>query len=378
MIKELVLITIGSPLSLGTWSGVPYFLLNQIEKKGIKVNYINLEPNKYIKIIYNTIFLPLLSLLVKNGELSIYRTVFFRIYQYFIFRTKLCKYKNVDVVIGLSYNLMIPRKFRSVLFSDWPFSYDLEKKGINIGRYQRYHLCWENRCLKNASHVISLFPTCAKYINSILGENKAISLGVNVVNNLSSEPDKQLISKKIKRKRIVFIGRKHYLKGAIALITSYSELKKVYPNLCIDIIGLTKKDIEEYEGVEMLDGIKLWGYLDKGNTEQCNQYYNILSNASLYVNTTPGWVGYTSMIEAMYYYTPVVVYPCTEFIDEFGDNINWGIYCQTEEQLVTSIISILSNKDRFQMFCENAHDRVSEYTWSNFTDRLLMSITETA
>lgn len=375
-IKEVVLISIGSPALLETWSGVPYFLLKELTRRQIKVNIIDLEPARIIKIIYNKIILPIISVFIKNGELSIYRSLFFRIYQKAIYKKELYKHKTADAIIGLSYNLMIPKiSKRVILLSDWPFSYDLQKKGITPGIYQKFYICREKECMMNASQVISLFPTCANYINDFLGEKKAIALGVNVVNNLFSDPNKGVVSRKSDNKRIVFIGRKHYIQGARSLIASFKVLKKLIPTLQLDLVGLVESDFPK-SFLEDVSDLKFWGYLDKGNKEQCKIYYEILNNASLYVNTTYGWVGYTSMIEAMYYYTPVVVYPCKEFIDEFGDEINFGVYCNNDDSLVDIIHTLLSDSDKYEQLCVSAHNRVAHYTWANFTDELLSIISE--
>lgn len=372
-IKDITLITIGNPMYLETWSGVPYFLLKELQSKGYNVNVIDLEPNRYIKIIYNIIVLPIISLFIKRGELSIYRSIFFLIYQHYVLKKKLYYFKNVDIIIGLSYNIMPPKASIPVLlFSDWPFLYKLKREGVELNWYHKFYTNREIKCMRNASRVISLFPTCANYINKVLGEEKAISLGINVVNNFSSEPRELLVSQKVKTRRIVFIGRSHYLQGAIALILSYVELKNIFPEIVIDIIGITKDDILQC-GIKLnaVDNINFWGYLDKGDIEQCKIYYNILRNASLYVNTSNGWVGYTSMVEAMYYYTPVVVSPVPEFLEEFGEDIDFGVYCHSSEELVGIIKTIFSNEEKFDKLCKNAHKRVSEYTWSNFIDRLL-------
>ena len=125
-IKNIVLVTIGDPMSLATWSGVPYFLLKELQRKEYNVKIVDLEPNRYIKILYNRIILPFISLFVKKGELSIYRSVFFRIYQHCVIRRKLFKLENVAIIIGLSYNIMPPKTTIPVLLlSDWPFSFKL-------------------------------------------------------------------------------------------------------------------------------------------------------------------------------------------------------------------------------------------------------------
>ena len=374
-IKEIILISIGSPKLPETWSGVPYFLLSELKRRGVITYEVNLEPHHYIKWLYNKVILPFVSIFVTNGELSIYRSLFFRIYQYAVLKKKLREYDSADLVLGISaFNIDVPNNSKPViLFSDWPFSYVLSRSGINPGWYHRCHIGWERKCLMRASQIISLFPTCAKYINNYIGADKAISLGVNVVNNLMHEPEIDIVKSKGHNKNIVFIGRKHYLRGAMTLISFYEDLKNLFPSLQIDVVGLTKNDFPANFLIGKED-VKFHGYLDKGNSEQCLTYYEILNNASLYVNTTPGWVGYTSMIEAMYYYTPVIVYPCKEFLDEFGDKIDFGAYCAKDEDLVNVIYNMLSDQPNFEYISINAHNRVASYTWPNFVDEFLRSI----
>ncbi len=361
---------------LETWSGVPFFLLRELKSRGIIVREVNLEPHRYIKWIYNRIIMPFVSLFVKGGELSIYRSLFFRIYQFLVLRCRIKTYKSADVVLGItSFNIAIPKCSQTtVLFSDWPFSYSLLKQKVQVGRYQNYYLSLEDKCMRNADLLVSLFPTCANYINARLKlKDKAIYLGVNVVNSLMSPPSPSVVIKKSQQLRLVFIGRYHYISGAISLLKAYSELRKLLHDCELDIIGLQLNDFPK-EVAEIADeNVRFWGYLDKGIQEQCDIYYDILNKASLYVNTTPGWVGYTSMIEAMCFYTPVIVYPCVEFIDEFGENISFGTYADSSNNLANVILNTWKNSNYAQM-ANNAHFRVADYTWQTFTDRLIGAI----
>lgn len=357
-----------------TWSGVPYFLLSELRRRGIIVYEVDLEPHHYIKWLYNKVIMPLVSLFVTKGELSIYRSLFFRIYQYVVLQNKLRKYDSADLVLGVSsFNIAVPKSSKPVvLFSDWPFSYDLLRKKIEVGFYQNCCLKEEDRCMKNADILISLFPTCAKYINQRLGLEKARYLGVNVVNNMGPQPTSELILNKCNKCRIVFIGRHHYLPGAILLLNAYCELLGSIPDIELDVIGLRSSDFPVGILDKLNENVRFWGYLDKGIPEQRKIYYDILSNASLYVNTTAGWVGYTSMIEAMFFYTPVLVYPCVEFLDEFGDSVDFGVYADTDSPLLLAkyIKDIWTDENYCQM-AKSAHCRVENYTWPQFVDRLI-------
>ena len=360
----------------GTWSGVPFFLIHELKKRNIIIHEIDLEPHRYIKWIYNRIILPVISLFVTKGELSIYRSFFFRIYQRCVLARKIKQYNSAELIIGVSaFNIVIPKTQKTiVLFSDWPYSYTLEKKyGNNIGLYQKYWNKHEDNCMRKADLLISLFPTCVNYINNRLKINKAIYLGVNVINNLINPLFSEIIFQKSQKCRLVFIGRHHYISGAISLLKAYNELVKTMTFLELDIVGLQSKDFPPTLINELKGNVRFHGYLDKGNDEDCRIYYNILNNASLYVNTTPGWVGYTSMIEAMYFYTPVIVYPCKEFIDEFGSQIDFGKYANETDDLAKIIEKVYSNNQYIQM-AKNAHERVSNYTWQHFVDLLLSKI----
>lgn len=374
VIKEIILISMGPASLLETWSGVPYFLLRELKNRGIIVREIDLEPHRYIKWLYNRIIMPFISLFVNKGELSIYRSLFFRIYQYVVLTNKFRRYESADVILGItSFNISVPKTTKPiVMLSDWPFSYDLMRKNIKVGWYQTKCIKYEDSCMRKADLLISLFPTCAKYINERLEEHKAKSLGVNVVNNLQSPPKESIIEKSQKC-RIVFIGRLHYISGAISLLDAYNELFEINPNIELDIIGLQSKDFPAIIINKLKGKVRFWGYLDKGNKEQCDIYYNIIKKASLYVNTTPGWVGYTSMIEAMYFYTPVIVYPCTEFVDEFGEEIEFGKYLKDSKYLAQTILEVWSQRD-YQKMAQKSHDRVSNYTWTHFVDELLSDV----
>lgn len=160
--------------------------------------------------------------------------------------------------------------------------------------------------------------------------------------------------------------------GHVCILNAYIELLGSIPDTELDMIGLYSSDFP----IEILDklnkNVRFWGYLDKGNLEHRRIYYDILSNASIYVNTSAGWVGYTSMIEAMAFYTPVIVYPCVEFIDEFGSCIDFGLYSDTDSPiLLAKHIREIWSSDNYCQMAQNAHNRVEDYTWPNFVDRLL-------
>jgi glycosyltransferase involved in cell wall biosynthesis len=74
------------------------------------------------------------------------------------------------------------------------------------------------------------------------------------------------------------------MKGAEYLIQAYTTLKKKYPELLVNIVGMQEKDF-----VKLPDGVNCYGYLDKAQKKDRDLYYSLLENSKVFVNTTPKW-----------------------------------------------------------------------------------------
>jgi hypothetical protein len=54
-------------------------------------------------------------------------------------------------------------------------------------------------------------------------------------------------------------------------------------------------------------------YLDKGSDAHRALYYPLFKEARMFINTTPKWSSFSASVEAMYFYTPVVITLYKEF-----------------------------------------------------------------
>ena len=136
----------------------------------------------------------------------------------------------------------------------------------------------------------------------------------------------------------------------------------------VHIIGMNREDFPDAPV-----NFTFHGYLNKTIDNQRNKYYNLLSDAKLIINPNPVWAGYSSIIEAMYFFTPVIVTPFNQFKTEFGPSINFGKYCEPSSESVSSAIKgilNLSHKE-YSAMSLNAHADVADYTWSNYVDKML-------
>ena len=118
--------------------------------------------------------------------------------------------------------------------------------------------------------------------------------------------------------------------------------------------------------------MKVHGYLDKEKPEDKRKYYELLSNARLFVNTTPGWSGFQALMEAMYFHNPIVVRP-NESLSSYFPNLKELAYILEEggASLVALLLRSFSDGARYQSMSKVSRQSVEASTWSNFTDGVI-------
>lgn len=372
LISKINVFTFGDSRLLSTWSNVPYFLTTILEQKGIAVNRINIGRNHFVKYIWEKVASRILSRLFKDNiywydrTLICYIETFIRIW----FLNK--RHADADLNLFTGYNFYNPFSDKpNVLFSDWDYETMIkEKRERNPYFFEKWSINRQEKVIHKADLVISLFPNAAEEMRIRYQKKSIISLGKNVINNLykGKIDENDILKEKQKSNKILFIGTLQYIKGAEVLIEAFKILKKENPKLELTIIGLAQKKFSSVP----IDGITFYSYLDKGIEQENQTYYDELISAKVIVNPTPLWAGYSSIVEAMYFYSPVVVSPYSDFVDEFGKDIGFGEYCMefTAENLAESIQNVLQNNDYKQM-CLNARNCVKDYTWESYVERLI-------
>jgi glycosyltransferase involved in cell wall biosynthesis len=280
-------------------------------------------------------------------------------------------YNAADVDLFLTYSAYIKNKRREIwMLSDWSLEQFIQNQ-LKRPPYEKEmnYIQHELSCLRKADKIISLFPLSASFLSNRL-HRTVDYMGSNVVNNYYNDTvSEKLIVQKRGKKSILFIGRSAYIDGAKVLLKAFKLLKaKDFP-IELHFIGIEEKHL----GIKGESDVFCYGYLRKENIMQCQKYYQLMCNATVFVNPCQEWGGYSSMIEAMYFYTPVVVAPYNEFVNEFGKNIGFGLYTTDDAiQLASNIRTIVfSHKEDYEMMAKNAHEAVKNYTWENYVDKLL-------
>lgn len=366
---KIYLCTTAPSKSYKSWSNIPYLLHKNLQKRGYVVENYVLEEVQPFKALFN---LPIrvLNKFFKLGTTYFYvRTPihFFFTYVYSYWIRIISSSRDVMIVQGFSYPLH-NGKNKQIVIGDWPSEYLFEKfLQRKPSCLERKSIDRENEVIEAANAVITLFPNVHEYMMRKY-RNKNIYCFGNVINVDDDVivPD-DLQSRKLNSNRLLFIGQPFYLTGAIELIVAARNLRELGFDCEVDIIGISPDLI----GMRY-KWLKVHGYLDKDNPCEKKKYYELLSNARLFVNTTPGWSGFQALLEAMYFGNPIVVRD-NEVLRRYFNNLNDVAYIfdNSQPSLESLLEGSFEDKNRYKSMSTEARLSVASSTWTNFMDMLL-------
>ncbi len=377
MQKEIIVFTEGDSSDSSVWSNIPYFLTKTLEKQGFKIHRINVEgPSSFI-FLYNKIFRRVLKLFYnRNTTYSYNRSKLFSIYVNYKMKMALKKYPDFYCTISTSYSFA-PSQYTTrptVLICDWTydfyFKHFLKRKP---DYWEAKEIARQNDILEQASLIIPLSPDIAINMQSYYKNPNITYLG-SVINCDSINMKKEKLYEKYTSHRIVFIGIKKYIEGALCLIQAINSLNRRYANIQLDIIGMNHEDFDF-----LPSNVKCHGYLNKSNPEHLSTYSSLLQNATIYVNTTPEWAAPSATLEALYNYLPIITTPYSSIVEVLGETITFGSYCSdnspdTISSYIQSIFDL--SFDDYSSLCTEAHQSVQNYTWDNYIKKIMMEISQ--
>lgn len=366
-IKEIIVFANKDANDYKSWSNVPYFFIETLLSRGIIVHKVTLWTSGNLVVLFN----KLVRFFLKETTYNFYRSgINFLIARYKI-KNAVKKYQNADFSLFFTFNFSSVglSKMPSVLFCDWTYEYNFEK---NLKRkpdlFERTSIKRENNMIEKSDFVFSLFPGVAEYMQSRFVNENIFYIG-NVINSIY-KPNESVVLKKNKSSSLLFIGANHYKEGADCLIRSFELLKVKYEQLTLHIIGMESNEFEF-----LPPDVYCYGYLDKGVESDRNLFYSLLESAKIFINSTPNWGSFSASLEALYFYTPVIVSPYDEFVRTFGKDINIGIYCEINEpDYLANKIEQIFTLENYSVLCKNAHNSVEQYSWSKFVDKFIDKI----
>ena len=388
--KEILFFTNGDANDANVWSNVPYCFSRALENNGVIIHRIDYSMNPTLVKGYNLgIRRGLDGLTFRKLRFPYLRTT--RLFKYFAERKikkAIQQYPQADLCIFMGYGFYNKwNNIPSLLFSDWTTEMDILKKRKTNFLEQRI-IRQEKEAINKAQYVVSLFPVCCEEMKRKYPKANIHFLGGNVINDLlnksfvsrsklqvsNEKADntiivEDLVETKSKSKKLLFIGRKTtYLEAAKKLIEAYKLLKEeeAYKDYSLDIVGCSASDFGF-----LPEGVTCYGFLNKSEEKDRETYYNLLLEAKMLVNANPKWGAFSSTVEAMFYYTPVIVSPYQDFVKNFGKKIDFGVYNQefTAKSIANDIKSII-NSNNYAEMCNFAHEKVKSYTWENYVKQL--------
>ncbi|AMV68610.1 hypothetical protein AH70_01625 [Pediococcus damnosus LMG 28219] len=378
MFKEITVYTYGDANSLETWSNVPYYFTRTLEKNNIKVNRVNVEPNRVIRGLWNRILLKFIRIFFHQSTYTFERTPFFQQFVNYKMKKSIKRFPKTDAFISLSFSYH-PKKYTSkpvFLFCDWTYEYLIKYfEHRNPDIFERQEINKQYKIINSANGVFVLFPDVARYMQKKYINKNIFYLG-NVINSENVTLNLKNLKRKFQGKKIVFIGSKKYLPGLIPLIQAVSNLKEKYPKLELDVIGVSEHQIKGSISKLNLSGVHFRGYLNKSNKDDNELYYRIVSSATIFINTTPHWAAFSAALDVMYNYTPVITSNYRSFRETFGTELAFGEYCDNNSKKIEEAITAIFSEsfESYKVLCIQAHKEVKSYSWESYMKQLLVKL----
>jgi hypothetical protein len=375
MIKEITVFTNGDSEEISTWSNVPYFFTKTLMKKGVKINRVNIYADEFKPSLSKTIVDKYLSKILnriykRNNTYSHFRSPFHFNKTRNLIKKSVEKYPNSDVFLFLTFSFSAVgfTEKKVVQFGDWTYDYYLKYfANRKPNWFEKQSVNRENTMINGSDLSIALFPAVAEYMKPKY--STPIKYLGNVINAIY-EPNKiELLELKKKSKKFLFIGSKKYILAARELISAFEKTQNKHQDAELHFIGLKEEDFEN-----LPENVFCHGYLNKSDDAECKIYYDLVKNARAFVNTSQKWGSFSSSLEMMYFYTPLIIAPYQEFIETFGEDYEGGYFCKENDHLAEKLNRILQDQNYLTM-CDIAHEAVKKFTWDSYVDGFL-AVTE--
>ena len=166
-IKEITVFTNGDSTKISTWSNVPFFFTTTFEKKKVKVNRVDISPNKIYENIFNKTVFRLLNKIYKNNTYTCLRSFVHFFYVRFKIKQVIKQFPQSDAFIFLTFSFSASKLTNKpiIQFCDWTYDYYFnyfQNRKPNFFELQSVNR--ENSQINESDIVFPLFPRVAEYM----------------------------------------------------------------------------------------------------------------------------------------------------------------------------------------------------------------------
>lgn len=370
---RLLVVSTEDSTKLSSWSNVPYLFCKNLEEQGVELKRLTLPHVGWMGELVQWPLRLLKGIRARSESTWDYSRSarYYRKARREIDQALEQEAFDAVLVLSFSYGPSLPPKVPLYLFGDWTLSYAIEcQRSRRPGRLEQASILRENELINAASEVFVLFPLAERFVKKSLPQARTHYLG-NVINAVE-QPDEGDIRLKKASQSLLFVGKSHYLEGALQLIEAYRGLKNTLPALTLNIVGMGRDIFGD-----LPDGVVCHGYLDKGDPAQRAKYYALLRGARVFVNPNPRWASFSAALEAMYFYTPLVTSAYAEMEETFGRDISFGYYYRSDAgQALHELIEKLMLDENYESTARNAHVEAGQFSWRAYVERVLHVIYE--
>ena len=365
-----VVFTIGDARKPSTWSNVPYFFTRTLEEQGFPVQRVNIAPSRFVQLLFDLPWKAFCKLIGRQTRFTYLRSRFNRRVTNAKIARALKRYPDGHCVF-MTFSFSPPSDRAYTMFCDQTFAQHIayfdERQPDDL---EIPTIVEERRNLRNASLIIALFPDLAESLKGQHGDK--VKYYGNVVNIDRMELDAdELLARKRNANEIVFIGNRKYKEGLERLAEAVGIMNKCDPKVTVNVIGMDRRDLPSAP-----PNMKFHGYLDKGDPAQRQAYLEILGRSRLFVNPNPKWAAFSASCEALYLYTPVVIFPYGEFERTFGDtnDVGQALTSVRPSAIAEAISSLLQDDEAWSRKANAAHEATKWMTWDNYIKRYLLDL----
>lgn len=380
-VQEIIAYSNGDSNEISTWSNVPYLCLKAMQSKGIKIDRVDIavENKGYVVPVLRDVFNLLTDRLshifssAKKTMVKFDRTMTHEGMVKKEVKKAQKKYPGAEIQLVFDFSHAYKSNIPTVCFCDWTIEYEIEEHQLRSpGYFEKKIIKRQFKNLENADAIITLFPYAYEKIRHLFPE-KTYYLG-HIINVYDIGETEQYSYDKTKcnSQRVLFIGKKKYINGLQVLIeaVNFYNQKNSKSKIYLDIIGMEENDFPEMD----ISTCTFYGYLDKNNGDDRKKYYSLMKNAKCMVNITKQWNGASSIIEALWCGTPVIISRNKDIEGILGDDKEFGKWCEPEkpQELVECLEYIMNmSMEEYQELTQKAHRKVKDYTWDKYSEKMI-------
>ena len=164
---------------------------------------------------------------------------------------------------------------------------------------------------------------------------------------------------------ILFVGRLDKRKGLKRLINVFPELKKKFPKIKLVVVGEgVRESYLDSLPWRLRKDVVFTGYVSR---EDLPSYYR---SAKIFISPSYGSETFgIVLLEAMASEVPVIASDIPGYRNVIENNVN-GLLFKTEKEMISSIVSLLTNKTLRDRLVKNALKTAEAYSWDSIAARV--------